>query len=228
MPLYAELLNVTDVLVRDLSAGGCLLETQAFLRVGTIGFLDMEFDGTRRTEWFRTCRVQVTHGRSGGYLVGAEFLPLAAAGDQSLRAAVRRMRPVLAHGTSGRPGRLSGDPGKSEGARPDPDRAANARPHDLLRQIAAFPRAALPAEVGHPVAQSPGTDAPYPRESDKGEVHMKKLIVRLVRDDQGQDLIEYVLIGSFVSIGALLGATALGTELNDWYQEVADWVEAAF
>ena len=57
---------------------------------------------------------------------------------------------------------------------------------------------------------------------------MKKLIVRLVRDDQGQDLIEYVLIGSFVSIGALLGATALGTELNDWYQEVADWVEAAF
>ena len=35
---------------------------------------------------------------------------------------------------------------------------------------------------------------------------MKKLIAHLVWDDQGQDLIEYVLIGSFVSIGALIGA----------------------
>ena len=40
---------------------------------------------------------------------------------------------------------------------------------------------------------------------------MKKLIAHLVWDDQGQDLIEYVLIGSVVSIGALLGAQALGT-----------------
>ena len=39
------------------------------------------------------------------------------------------------------------------------------------------------------------------------------------------DLIEYVLIGSFVSIGALLGATALGTQLDGWYTRVADWVE---
>ena len=54
---------------------------------------------------------------------------------------------------------------------------------------------------------------------------MKELIVRLVRDERGQDLIEYVLIGSFVSIGALLGATALGTQLDGWYTRVADWVE---
>ena len=56
---------------------------------------------------------------------------------------------------------------------------------------------------------------------------MKKLIVRFVRDDQGQDLIEYVLIGSFVSIGALVGATALGVNLNTWYQTVANWVAGA-
>jgi pilus assembly protein Flp/PilA len=53
---------------------------------------------------------------------------------------------------------------------------------------------------------------------------MKKLLVRFVRDDEGQDLIEYVLIGSVVSIGALLGATALGTELDAWYTRVATWV----
>jgi Flp pilus assembly pilin Flp len=53
---------------------------------------------------------------------------------------------------------------------------------------------------------------------------MKALIARLVRDTQGQDLIEYVLIASFVSVGALAGATALGTELSAWYQAAADWV----
>ena len=41
-------------------------------------------------------------------------------------------------------------------------------------------------------------------------------------DDQGQDLIEYVLIGSVVSIGALLGAQALGTRINGWYNRGRD------
>ena len=53
---------------------------------------------------------------------------------------------------------------------------------------------------------------------------MQKMIAHLVWDDQGQDLIEYVLIGSVVSIGALLGAQALGTGLNGWYNRVATWV----
>lgn len=53
---------------------------------------------------------------------------------------------------------------------------------------------------------------------------MKQLIVRFVRNDEGQDLIEYVLIGTLVSIAVVLGAGALGTNLNTWYQNVADWV----
>lgn len=56
---------------------------------------------------------------------------------------------------------------------------------------------------------------------------MTSLMARLVRDDQGQDLIEYVLIGSFVSIGALTGATALGTQLDAWYTKVSAWVTAS-
>lgn len=55
---------------------------------------------------------------------------------------------------------------------------------------------------------------------------MKKLIARLVRDDQGQDLIEYVLIGTLVSVAVVIGATALGTNLNTWYQNMANWVAA--
>ena len=53
------------------------------------------------------------------------------------------------------------------------------------------------------------------------------MLARFIRDDQGQDLIEYVLIGSFVSIGALAGATALGTNLNSWYSAIATWVTGA-
>ena len=56
---------------------------------------------------------------------------------------------------------------------------------------------------------------------------MKKLIAHLVWDDQGQDLIEYVLIGSFVSIAVLTGAQALSTGLNSWYTAVGAWVTGA-
>ena len=48
---------------------------------------------------------------------------------------------------------------------------------------------------------------------------------RFVKDDQGQDLIEYLLLGSFISLVALLGATAMGTQVNNWYQNVAQWVD---
>jgi Flp pilus assembly pilin Flp len=56
---------------------------------------------------------------------------------------------------------------------------------------------------------------------------MKALFARFVRDDQGQDLIEYALLGSFVSLAAYLGANFLGTELNNWYNAVGGAVSDA-
>jgi Flp pilus assembly pilin Flp len=56
---------------------------------------------------------------------------------------------------------------------------------------------------------------------------MKKLIARFVRDEQGQDLIEYALLGSFVSLAAYVGANALGTAYNDWFNAVASEVDDA-
>ena len=50
---------------------------------------------------------------------------------------------------------------------------------------------------------------------------------RLVRDEQGQDLIEYALLATFVSLVAILGAQALGTALNNWYQQVSNNVNGA-
>ena len=56
---------------------------------------------------------------------------------------------------------------------------------------------------------------------------MKQIVLNILKDDRGQDLIEYVLIGSFVSIGALAGATLLGGNLQAWYDKVATWVSTA-
>ena len=50
---------------------------------------------------------------------------------------------------------------------------------------------------------------------------------RLVRDEQGQDLIEYALLATFVSLVAIVGATALGNALNNWYSTVATNVNDA-
>lgn len=53
------------------------------------------------------------------------------------------------------------------------------------------------------------------------------LLKRLVRDEQGQDLIEYALLATFVSLVAIAGATLLGTALNNWYDQVEDRVNTA-
>ena len=46
---------------------------------------------------------------------------------------------------------------------------------------------------------------------------MKGLMGRFVREDAGQDLIEYALLATFVSVVAAAGATAAGASLDAWY-----------
>ena len=41
------------------------------------------------------------------------------------------------------------------------------------------------------------------------------------RERAGQDLIEYALIGAFVSMVALVGAGGLGASLKEWFDAVA-------
>jgi hypothetical protein len=86
----AVLLTETAVRIRNVSAAGAQLETPVYLPIGTVGMIEVEFDGARRVEWFRVCRVHTTQGRSGTPTAAAEFLPIAAADHQSLRGAVRR------------------------------------------------------------------------------------------------------------------------------------------
>ena len=86
----AVLLRNLPLMVRDVSSSGCLIESSAPLQVGTVGWLEVEFEGERRFEWFRIARVHM-RGESA-FLAGVEFLPLAAAGSDSLRSAIGRLR----------------------------------------------------------------------------------------------------------------------------------------
>jgi Flp pilus assembly pilin Flp len=56
---------------------------------------------------------------------------------------------------------------------------------------------------------------------------LKSLAIRLVREEAGQDLIEYALLSGFVSLVSIAGASLLGTSLNNWYDAVSVEVDNA-
>ncbi len=93
----AVLLRNVPLVVRDVSSGGCLIESGTPLQVGMVGWLEVEFEGARRFEWFRIARVHKRGERA--FLSGVEFLPLAAAGSDSLRSAIGRLRRSTASGS---------------------------------------------------------------------------------------------------------------------------------
>jgi len=56
---------------------------------------------------------------------------------------------------------------------------------------------------------------------------LMQFVHRLVRDEEGQDLIEYALLATFVALVAIAGAQLLGNSLNNWYTAVAGKVDSA-
>ena len=93
----AVLLTEIPVQVRNVSAAGAEFETPIYLSVGTVGHIEVHFDGARRVEWFRVCRIHTTAGCSGAHTAAVEFLPIAAIDQRSLRGAIRRFVARDAH-----------------------------------------------------------------------------------------------------------------------------------
>jgi pilus assembly protein Flp/PilA len=54
---------------------------------------------------------------------------------------------------------------------------------------------------------------------------MKGLIVRFVREDEGQDLIEYALLATMIALAVFVGAQAAGISLNGWYNNISATVD---
>ena len=56
---------------------------------------------------------------------------------------------------------------------------------------------------------------------------MKNLFVRFVREDEGQDIIEYSLLAAFISISGYLILQSIGTSVNTIYTKVQTATTAA-
>ena len=54
---------------------------------------------------------------------------------------------------------------------------------------------------------------------------MNSLFVRFIRENDGQDLIEYALLATFISVVAVVGATNAGIQLQNWYQQMANYIQ---
>lgn len=61
------------------------------------------------------------------------------------------------------------------------------------------------------------------RETDQ----MKNLLLRLVREEDGQDLIEYALLAAFISLAAVAAITQLGTAINNIYTKISSTLDGA-
>jgi pilus assembly protein Flp/PilA len=58
------------------------------------------------------------------------------------------------------------------------------------------------------------------------ECVMKNLFNRFMREDQGQDLIEYALLAGFISLVAVVAITNVGTGVNNVYNNIDGQVQA--
>jgi Flp pilus assembly pilin Flp len=47
---------------------------------------------------------------------------------------------------------------------------------------------------------------------------MRGVMTRAIREECGQDLIEYALLAAFISIVAVAAITSIGSVVNSWYQ----------
>ena len=51
---------------------------------------------------------------------------------------------------------------------------------------------------------------------------MKNLIVRFVRNEEGQDLVEYAMLLAFIALIAIAGVQELGNTVNEFFTNVSE------
>jgi pilus assembly protein Flp/PilA len=50
---------------------------------------------------------------------------------------------------------------------------------------------------------------------------MKNLLQRFIREQEGQDVIEYALLAAFISIVAITAILAVGSDVNNYFTNVS-------
>ena len=55
---------------------------------------------------------------------------------------------------------------------------------------------------------------------------MKNLFARFVREDEGQDLIEYAFLAVFIALVVTVALTAVGTQLSTKFSSIATQIQS--
>ena len=56
---------------------------------------------------------------------------------------------------------------------------------------------------------------------------MQKLVTRFIKDESGATAIEYGLIAALIAVALIAGATALGTDINSKFSNIASTISNA-
>jgi pilus assembly protein Flp/PilA len=56
---------------------------------------------------------------------------------------------------------------------------------------------------------------------------MKKILISFVRNEEGQDLIEYALLAALISLGCYVALGSLGTAISNKYNSLSNSVVSA-
>lgn len=51
-------------------------------------------------------------------------------------------------------------------------------------------------------------------------MQMKKLIARFIREDAGQDLIEYALLAGVITVAAITAITLIGSKVTGYFEAI--------
>ena len=57
--------------------------------------------------------------------------------------------------------------------------------------------------------------------------NLKALLLRLVQEDSGQDLIEYALVAALIALGALVGMKTLANDIGNAFNSVGSTLTSA-
>ncbi len=58
-------------------------------------------------------------------------------------------------------------------------------------------------------------------------MHFKQMFVALLRDESGQDLIEYALVAGLIGLGAVVAMSGLATKIGSAFNSVGSQLSSA-
>ena len=229
-----------DVVVRllEISRSGCLLESSHPVPADTIAALAVEIDGQAYMDEVRVSRSQLLAGVGERYQLGVEFLWLRLPQDHSLRSYAAMLtgdstRPAardfksfmgLLPATAGGISDLFGgttngtatdcaretklDTGQSPNTGED---VRDAHTHSLLHS----------SPTPEPAGGCPVTSIV------SGERDMKNIVNRFVREEDGQDLIEYSLLAALIAVACIVAMNTLATDINEIFAAIGAALDGA-